>query len=52
LVQIIDKPILPLKKEAVGKFKGIVIGAILSAFLMFVYLTFKKIIDGLFANSN
>lgn len=34
LIQIIDKPILPLKKEQYGKVKGVVTGGFLASFLI------------------
>jgi hypothetical protein len=34
LIQIIDRPIFPLKKEKTGKFKGIIIGGGVASFLM------------------
>jgi uncharacterized protein involved in exopolysaccharide biosynthesis len=42
LIQIIDKPILPLKKEKIGMLKAIVYGGILFGFLTILYLIFKK----------
>jgi hypothetical protein len=44
LIQVIDRPILPLKKEKFGKAKGIVIGGFLAGFLIVLYLLFKKLI--------
>ena len=43
LFQIIDKPILPLKKEKLGKLKSLVIGGLLGGFLAILFLAFKKI---------
>jgi hypothetical protein len=43
LIQIIDKPILPLKKEKFGKAKGIVYGGFLAGFLWVIILMVKKI---------
>ena len=43
LIQVIDQPILPLKKEKFGKGKGIVIGGFLAGFLVVLGLIFKKI---------
>ena len=43
LIQVIDKPILPLAKEKFGKTKGILIGGILAAFLMVLYLVIKRL---------
>lgn len=44
LIQVIDQPILPLKKEKFGKAKGILIGGFLAGFLTLLYLVFKRII--------
>jgi uncharacterized protein involved in exopolysaccharide biosynthesis len=43
LIQVIDRPILPLPKEKFGKTKGIVLGGILSGFLTFLYLIIRKV---------
>lgn len=42
LTQIIDRPILPLKKEEVGKIKSLLFGGFLAAFLSILFLVFKK----------
>ena len=47
LIQVIDKPILPLPKDRFGKGKGIVIGGFLLGFLMVVLLIFRKMIKQL-----
>ena len=47
LIQIIDKPILPLKKEKFGKSEGIVIGGFLAGFLIVIGLVLKRIISQL-----
>lgn len=47
LIQVIDKPILPLKKEKVGKAKGIFMGGILGGILVILYLIFTKKIKNL-----
>jgi hypothetical protein len=48
LVQLIDRPILPLQKEKVGRLKSLVLGGFLAGFLTVLYLVFgqlyKKII--------
>lgn len=44
LIQVIDRPILPLAKERFGKVKGIVLGGILVGFLSVVILIFRRII--------
>jgi len=43
LIQIIDKPILPLAKERLGKAKGILIGGILAGFLTVLFLIFRRL---------
>jgi hypothetical protein len=42
LIQIIDKPILPLKNDRVGKLKGLVLGGVLFGFLTALFLTLKN----------
>jgi uncharacterized protein involved in exopolysaccharide biosynthesis len=46
LIQVIDKPILPLKKEKLGRMKGLAIGGFLAAFLMIGVLIGRKILKG------
>ncbi len=43
LIQVIDRPILPLPKEKFGKAKGIVLGGILAGFLTVLGLIISKI---------
>ncbi|TDE41755.1 lipopolysaccharide biosynthesis protein [Flavobacterium rhamnosiphilum] len=43
LIQVIDKPILPLKKEKFGKAKGIKIGGFLLSFVTVLGLVFRRI---------
>jgi hypothetical protein len=47
LIQIIDKPILPLPKERFGKAKGIIMGGFLAGFFVVFFLLVKKILAGL-----
>lgn len=47
LIQIIDKPILPLKKEKLGSLKAILLGGIIAGFLTLLYLSFKKFLGQL-----
>jgi hypothetical protein len=47
LIQVIDKPILPLAKEKFGKLKGLVVGGFLFGFFAFLYLIVKKVIKEL-----
>lgn len=42
LIQIIDRPIFPLKKDRVGKIKGILLGGFLFGFLAVLYILVKK----------
>jgi uncharacterized protein involved in exopolysaccharide biosynthesis len=44
LIQVIDKPILPLKKEKFGKTKGLVLGGFLAAFLVTGVLIGRKVL--------
>ncbi len=43
LIQVIDEPVLPLKKERFGKAKGIVLGGILFGFLTVFALLIRRI---------
>jgi uncharacterized protein involved in exopolysaccharide biosynthesis len=47
LIQVIDKPILPLKKERVGKLTALILGGFLAGFLTVLFLVFKKIFAGI-----
>lgn len=42
LIQIIDRPILPLKKKKVGKLAGLILGAIVFGLLTILFLTLKN----------
>lgn len=44
LIQVIDKPILPLPKERFGKAKGIVLGGLLTGFLVVLGLIIKRML--------
>ena len=50
LIQVIDKPILPLKKEKVGKLKSLILGGLLAEFLTALILVFKKLFAGILAD--
>jgi uncharacterized protein involved in exopolysaccharide biosynthesis len=43
LVQLIDRPILPLQKEKVGRLKSLVLGGFLAGFLTVLYLVFGQL---------
>lgn len=45
LIQIIDKPILPLPKEKFGKLKGVLIGGVIIGFLTVLFFIIKRILD-------
>jgi uncharacterized protein involved in exopolysaccharide biosynthesis len=44
LIQVVDRPILPLQKEKFGKAKGILLGGILAGFLTVLGLIIRKLI--------
>jgi uncharacterized protein involved in exopolysaccharide biosynthesis len=43
LIQLIDRPILPLEKEKVGRLKSLVLGGFLAGFLTVLYLVFGQL---------
>jgi hypothetical protein len=43
LIQVIDKPILPLKKEKVGKLLALILGGFFASFFITLYLIVKKV---------
>jgi capsule polysaccharide export protein KpsE/RkpR len=45
LIQIIDKPILPLENDRVGKLKGIIFGGILGSFIFLLFLLIKRVFN-------
>lgn len=47
LIQVIDKPVLPLEVDKVGKLKGLVLGGVLAVFLITIYLLAKKLIGNI-----
>lgn len=51
LIQVIDRPILPLKKEKFGKGKGILLGGFFAYFLIVIFLIFQKILRNIRENS-
>ncbi|MBW8686438.1 hypothetical protein [Chitinophaga rhizophila] len=44
VIQIVDKPILPLKKERLGKAKALIVGAFLFGFLTVIFLIGRRIL--------
>lgn len=47
LIQVIDRPVLPLAVERLGKSKGILIGGFLAVFLVVIFLIGRKVLKGL-----
>jgi hypothetical protein len=45
LIQIIDRPVLPLDNDRIGMLKGSILGGLVVCFLMVIFLTFKYLID-------
>lgn len=43
LIQVIDQPIYPLKKEKFGKAKGLVLGGLLFGFAAIIFLTLRRV---------
>lgn len=43
LIQVIDRPIFPLKKDRLGKLKGIVLGGIIAGFIIVLFLIVRRI---------
>lgn len=48
LIQVLDRPILPLQKDRVGKLKGMVMGGGIVSFLMIFGLMIKRILSNLY----
>ena len=49
LIQVIDKPILPLPVEKFGKVKGVLLGGFLAGFLVVIGLVGRRVFQGLTA---
>jgi Chain length determinant protein len=47
LVQLIDRPILPLEKDKVGRLKSLILGGFLAGFLTALYLVFGRLFKNL-----
>jgi hypothetical protein len=43
LVQLIDRPILPLEKEKVGRLRSLILGGFLAGFMIIFYLVFGQL---------
>jgi hypothetical protein len=48
LIQVIDRPVLPLMVDKVGKVKGILTGGFSAGFLIMIFLIGRKVLTGLF----
>jgi hypothetical protein len=48
LIQLIDRPILPLDKEKTGKLVALILGALISGFLSIFYLALRLLYEKLF----
>jgi len=44
LIQIIDRPILPLNKEKFGLIKGVLFGSVIGGFLALIFLSFRRVL--------
>jgi hypothetical protein len=49
LIQLIDRPILPLQKEKFGKLKSIILGGFLAGLLYVLYLIFGRLYNKFFS---
>ena len=47
LIQVIDRPILPLEMEKFGKLNGLILGGFLGGFLIIIFLLSKKMLKDL-----
>jgi len=45
LIQVIDRPVLPLEKDKIGKLKSVIIGAFLCGLTGLIYLIFRKMLQ-------
>jgi hypothetical protein len=43
LIQVIDRPILPLKKDKIGRAKGLIIGSLLAVLISISFFIIKKV---------
>jgi uncharacterized protein involved in exopolysaccharide biosynthesis len=50
LIQVIDRPILPLKKEKAGKLKSLILGGFLAGFFTVFVFVVKKLFAGILAD--
>jgi hypothetical protein len=51
LVQLIDRPILPLEKDKVGRLKSLVLGVFLAGFLTVLYLVFRRVFKNMISQN-
>jgi hypothetical protein len=50
LIQVIDRPILPLEKERFGKLKGLILGGITIGFISVIFILFRRLFQNLLKN--
>jgi len=50
IIQVVDKPILPLKMEKFGIIKGIIVGGFLGAFVMIMILCIRRLYKKIMTN--
>ncbi|AWO01168.1 lipopolysaccharide biosynthesis protein [Chitinophaga alhagiae] len=50
IIQIVDTPILPLKKQKLGKLKSLVTGGILGGILICFFLLFRRLLKSIMTN--
>ena len=49
LIQVIDQPVYPLKKDKIGKAKSILLGGILSGFIICLFLILRRLFKSILA---
>lgn len=50
LIQVVDRPVLPLEQEKLGKVKGIIFGGLIAGFLICSFLILKRFLVDLMNN--
>ena len=49
IIQIVDRPIMPLKREGIGKLTATIIGGFIASFLAVIFLILRKMIKAVMA---
>lgn len=52
LIQVVDKPILPLENKKLGKIKGIIFGALVGGVLIIIFLVGRKYLHDVLADED